>query len=242
MELRKANFIILIFFALITTIYAENSVNINLDINDSVMNKTKNEIAKNIENKTFSIFKDVKEIKYKYYIFDESKKYDAYKAEPHDVDVAIISTHENSSIALAYQPRNFIIYDGVHLKIYNKNKANLSLNLILNDNIIKNYSICDEYNLFKLEFADNVKKLRIQVMQKNETIFDTGTLTIIHQNYVQWYENNKKDTVSVEKGYLILSNIWYMLSGGILTLALCVLIAKQLKKKKEKQIISGWGL
>jgi len=209
-------------------------------INDSVLNKTTSEITQNVINKTNSIFKDIKEIKYQYFIYDETKKYDAYKAEPHDVDVSIISTHENSSIALAYQPRNFVIYDEVYLKIYNKNKDNLTLNVIVNGNLVKNYTICDEYSLLKYEFPDTVNKLRIQLRNGNTTIFDTGKLTIIHKTYVQWYEDSKKETVSVEKGYLILSNFWYFLSGGFLTLLLCVIIARYMKKKKENEILVGW--
>ena len=78
------------------------------------------------------------------------------------------------------------------------------------------------------------------MIQENKTIFDTGKLTVIHMNFIDWYEENNKDVVSIEKGYLILSNIWYMLSGGALALVLCVLIARYLKKKKERQIIVGW--
>ena len=97
-----------------------------------------------------------------------------------------------------------------------------------------------KHDLYKFEFADNVKKLRIQKIQQDKTIFDTGKLTVIHMNYIDWYEENSKDTVSIEKGYLILSNIWYMLSGGILALIICIVIARYMKKKKEKQIIVGW--
>ena len=163
-----------------------------------------------------------------------------FKADSHDVDVAIISTHDNSSIALAYQPRNFIIYDTVYMKLYNKNENNLTLKITINDDFITNYTINSEYDLYKFEFADNVKKLRIQIIQQDKTIFDTGKLTVIHMNYIDWYEENSKDTVSIEKGYLILSNIWYMLSGGILALIICIVIARYMKKKKEKQIIVGW--
>ena len=115
-QFKTSCFIILSIFLIssLSTIYAEDTINVNL--NDSV-NKTKAEIQQNIQNKTMSIFKDVKEIKYKYYIYDEHKKYDMFKADSHDVDVAIISTHDNSSIALAYQPRNFIIYDTVYMKL-----------------------------------------------------------------------------------------------------------------------------
>ena len=238
-QFKTSCFIILSIFLIssLSTIYAEDTINVNL--NDSV-NKTKAEIQQNIQNKTMSIFKDVKEIKYKYYIYDERKKYDMFRADSHDVDVAIISTHDNSSIALAYQPRNFIIYDTVYMKLYNKNENNLTLKITINDDFITNYTINSEYDLYKFEFADNVKKLRIQIIQQDKTIFDTGKLTVIHMNYIDWYEENSKDTVSIEKGYLILSNIWYMLSGGILALIICIVIARYMKKKKEKQIIVGW--
>jgi hypothetical protein len=240
-QFKTSCFIILLIFSSLSTIYAENTtINVNLHVNDSILNKTKAEIQQNIQNKTMSIFKDVKEIKYKYYIYDERKKYDMFRADSHDVDVSIISTHDNSSIALAYQPRNFIIYDTIFMKIYNTNKNNLTLKLTLNDGFITNYTIKSEYDIYKFEFADNVKKLRIQLIQENKTIFDTGKLTVIHMNFIDWYEENNKDVVSIEKGYLILSNIWYMLSGGVLALVLCVLIARYLKKKKERQIIVGW--
>ena len=240
-QFKTSCFIILLIFSSLSTIYAENTtINVNLHVNDSILNKTKAEIQQNIQNKTMSIFKDVKEIKYKYYIYDEHKKYDMFKADSHDVDVAIISTHDNSSIALAYQPRNFIIYDTVYMKLYNKNENNLTLKITINDDFITNYTINSEYDLYKFEFADNVNKLRIQLIQENKTIFDTGKLTVIHMNFIDWYEENNKDVVSIEKGYLILSNIWYMLSGGVLALVLCVLIARYLKKKKERQIIVGW--
>ena len=99
-QFKTSCFIILLIFSSLSTIYAEDTINVNL--NDSVLNKTKAEIQQNIQNKTISIFKDVKEIKYRYYIYDEHKKYDMFKADSHDVDVAIISTHDNSSIACFY--------------------------------------------------------------------------------------------------------------------------------------------
>ena len=220
---------------LVGNIYAENT------INDSVINETKNEITKSVENKSFSIFKDVKEIRYYYYIIDETKKYNMYKAKPKGIDVSIISTHKNSSIALAYQPKAFIVYDNIYLKIYNRDSQNLTLNVFINDKI-RNYSINEQYTLFRFEFSEDVKKLRIQLLRDNETVFDTGTMTVIHLNFINWYEENSKETVEIEKGYLIVSNFWYFLSGGILILTLCVIIARKLKKKKEKQILMGWGL
>ena len=227
--------VIIIFLGLgINTIYAEN-------ITNDTINKTVVEIQKNIENKTSGIFRDIKAIKYAYYTYDEAKEYDMYKAKPANIDVSIVSTHSNSSIALAYQPKAFIIYDNVYLKIYNRDKQNLTLNIIINDKIVNNYSISEQYALFKFEFND-VKKLRIQLISKNNTVFDTGKMTVIHMNYINWYNENNQETVEIEKGYLIISNFWYFLSGGILTLLLGILIAKQLKKRKERQIIAGWGL
>ena len=68
-QFKTSCFIILLIFSSLSTIYAENTtINVNLHVNDSILNKTKAEIQQNIQNKTMSIFKDVKEIKYKYYI------------------------------------------------------------------------------------------------------------------------------------------------------------------------------
>ena len=236
MAFSKKGFILIIFLLLgFCHAYAEN-----LTINESVLNKTKNEIIKNMENKTLGIFRDIKAIEYAYYIYDETKKYDMYKAKPTNIDVSIVSTHGNSSIALAYQPKAFIIYDNVYLKIYNRDKQNLTLNIIINDKIVNNYSVSEQYALFKFEFNENVKKLRIQLISKNNTVFDTGKLTVIHMNFIDWYEEQNKDTVSIEKAYLILSNLWYMLTGGALALVLCLVIARYKKKKKERQIVVGW--
>ena len=234
MEFRKENFIALIlilFFSGISWSFAED--------NNNVTKKIVNETVYSIENKTISVFNQIKSIKYDYKLEDKDNYGRVYKAI-NDFDVHITSTHENSSISLAYREKCFVIYDTVYLDIFNKNGKNLTLLVEINNETTNSYNFSKEYIKFKFEFNENVKKLRFKVIENNTTIFDTGQLTVIHQNYVDWYKEQNTEYTKVEVGQLILSKIGYFLSGGILALVLAVIIARREKKKKESEILAGW--
>ncbi|AEH06355.1 hypothetical protein [Methanothermococcus okinawensis] len=216
--------------------FAENTGNITKNI--------VNESVQSIQNKTYSIFKDVKSIKYDYRLLDKTNYGKIYKAS-NDFDVHIISAHENSSISLAYKEKCFIIYDSVYLDVFNKNNKNLALFVYVNNDTLKEYNFSDSYVKFKFNFNGEVNKVRFRVIcnsnkTANDTIFDTGCLTVIHQDYIDYYNEEQKTYTKVEVGQLILSKIVYFISGGILALVLAILIARREKKRKENEILAGW--
>ena len=231
--------IMILFFSGISSNFAEN-VSVNISINQSLSEKIVNETIKSVENKTLSIFKEVKSIEYNYKLQDKTDYGKIYKTT-NGFDVSIVSKNKNSSIALAYSPKCFIIYDEVFLKVYGN--SNLTLLVSVNNKTLKDYGITKNYEMYKFEFNDEVKKIRFRILDNlnnGSTVFDTGELTVIHKNYIDWHEEQKKEYTTVEVGTLILSKMVYFISGGILALVLAVVIAKREKKKKENEILAGW--
>ncbi len=222
-------------FALVVILLSCISVNFGENVSEKIINES----IQNIQNKTSSIFKEIKAIKYDYKLYDKTKDFEVYRTTT-NFDVHIVSTHKDSLISLAYRPNCFIIYDVVYLDVFNKNSENMTLFVYVNNESTFMYNFNDSYVKFKFDFDDSVNNVRFKIICNNETLFDTGRLTIIHQNYVDWYEEQKKEAISVDFGELILSKIWYMLTGGGLVLVLCVLIARREKKRKEKEILVGW--
>jgi phosphotransferase system glucose/maltose/N-acetylglucosamine-specific IIC component len=241
MELRKKNFILILilFFSTTSFNFAEN-VSVNISINQNVSEKIVNESVQNIQNKTVSIFKDLKSIKYDYKLEDKTEYGKIYRTT-NDVDVFVSSKRQNSSISLAYMPKCFIVYDQIFLRIYNGKNENLTLLVHINNDTLRSYNITENYASFRFDLTDGVNKFRVQLQdQDNKTIFDTGTLTVIHQNYIDWHEEQKKEYTTVEVGTLILSKIVYFVSGGVLALVLAVILARREKNKKESEILAGW--
>jgi phosphotransferase system glucose/maltose/N-acetylglucosamine-specific IIC component len=243
MELRKKNFILIIlilFFSGISLNFAEENISVNISINQSLSEKIVNESVQNIQNKTLSIFKEVKSIEYNYKLQDKTDYGKIYKTT-NGFDVSIVSKNKNSSIALAYSPKCFIIYDEVFLKVYGN--SNLTLLVSVNNKTLKDYGITKNYEMYKFEFNDEVKKIRFRILDNlnnGSTVFDTGELTVIHKNYIDWHEEQKKEYTTVEVGTLILSKMVYFVSGGVLALVLAVILARREKKKKESEILAGW--
>ena len=231
--------IMILFFSGISLNFAEENISVNISINQSLSEKIVNETIKNVENKTLGIFKEVKSIKYEYKLRDKTDYGKIYRTT-NEFDVSIVSKNKNSSIALAYYPRCFIVYDQVFLKVYNGYNRNLTLLISVNNETLKEYNITENYVMYRFDFRKDVNKLRIQVIDGNNTVFDTGQLTVIHQNYVSWYEEQKKEYTKIEVGELILSKFVYFLSGGVLALVLAVILARREKKKKESEILAGW--
>ena len=235
MEFRKKSPIALIIMILsISFCYAGN-----VSVVDNITGKIVNETVQNIQNKTISIFKQVKAIKYDYRLFDKNDYGKIYRAT-NDIDVKIVSKHKNSSIALAYFDRCFIVYDEIYLTVYNKNNQNLTLCVYFDNDTVEKYNISGNYEMFKFVLSDELNKIRFQLLDGNNTIFDTGPLTVIHKNYIQWYEDQKKEYMKVEKSEMILSDFWYFLTGGILVLILGIFWARREKRRKENEIIAGW--
>jgi hypothetical protein len=172
-------------------------------------------------------------------LYDKSNYGKIYKAT-NDIDVKIVSKHKNSSVALAYFDRCFIVYDEIYLTVYNKNNQNLTLCVYFDNDTVEKYNISGNYEMFKFVLSDELNKIRFQLLDGNNTIFDTGPLTVIHKNYIQWHEDQKKEYMKVEKSEMILSDFWYFLTGGILVLILGIFWARREKRRKENEIIAGW--
>ncbi|WP_048058466.1 hypothetical protein [Methanococcus maripaludis] len=221
--------ILFITASLFTPVSAENTIMI-----------VANESSDAIISKSFSLFKDVKEISRDYKLEDKTAYGEVYKTT-NDLDVTITSQRKNSSISLAYRPKSFIIYDEIFVNIYNNFSGN-TVFFHINDDEMKKYNLSQGYSMyrFNLEHSD-VNKFRVQIKDENqEIIYDTGTLKVIHKRYIEWYEESEDKEILIKQSWYYLNTLVYMITGGIIVSGLNFLWIKRMKKKKENEIGGGW--
>jgi len=242
---KKSIFLITILLCTVSNTFAVNmavnvndtdlSSNVDVEVNQTALEKSIAESKQAIINRSFSIYKDIKTIIYDYKHVDSTKEAEIYKTN-NSFDVNLVSMRENSSIALAFVGKSFIVYDTIYLNVYNNENDSKFMTVTIGKETV-NYELDEVYNMYRFDLEDNVKAFKVEIKDENEEIlYSTGELKVIHKRYIDWYEENEEEEVTLTTSQLYGKQLIYFFVGGGLAIFLILLWIRHEHKRKSNYI------